>query len=68
MTIESLASWMQNVLDMRDHPCSEVLHMGGRVPVASPETRRNVMIVVTCEENTYSIKVGIGKGWDIDPA
>lgn len=65
MTPEDLASWMQDVLEGRDHPCSEVHTMGGKVPRTNTETRRNVAITVGCEENSYFITVGIKTGWKV---
>ncbi|RRH68155.1 hypothetical protein [Falsigemmobacter faecalis] len=66
MTAEELAIWMRDVLDMRGHPCSQVLAMGGQVPRTNPETRRNVMISIGCEEASYYITVGIGRGWTVE--
>lgn len=66
MTTEELASWMQNVLEGRGHPCSNVNAMAGKVPRVKPEGRRNVMVMVGCEEAAYFIKVGIGQGWTIE--
>jgi len=67
MTAEDLAFWMQGVLESRGHACSEVLTMGGKVPRVDTEDRRNVAISVGCAENSYTITVGIGIGWKIDP-
>ncbi len=65
MSPEALATWMQDVLDQRGHACSEVYSMGGQVPRTDPETRRNVAITVSCEERSYFITVGIGRGWKV---
>lgn len=67
MTTDELASWMQNVLEGRGHPCSSVNAMAGKVPRVNPEDRRNVMVMVGCEDAAYFIKVGIGQGWTIEP-
>tara|TARA_R110000850_G_scaffold22995_3_gene67620 strand:- start:1876 stop:2289 length:414 start_codon:yes stop_codon:yes gene_type:complete len=66
MTFGDLASWMQNVLEMRGYQCGEVLSMAGQVPRVNPETRRNAALSVTCEEKTYFITVGIEAGWQIN--
>lgn len=65
MSTETLAAWMQDVLDQRGHACSEVYSMGGQVPRTDPETRRNVAITISCEERSYFITVGIGRGWKV---
>lgn len=65
MSPQSLATWMQDVLEQRGYACSEVYSMGGQVPRTGPEIRRNVAITVSCEERSYFITVGIGRGWKV---
>ncbi len=65
MTTDGLATWMKNVLVGRNHACSEVYSMAGKVPRTNTDTRRNVAISVNCKEDSYFITVGIKVGWKV---
>lgn len=66
MTPQELGDWMRDVIALRDFPCNSVTAMSGNVPRVNSETRRNAAISVSCENATYYISVGIGRGWQVE--